>query len=86
MTDLQDLRKDVHDLRDDQQETARSCYTMAITMGKLDREIFGNGRPGLVEKMGEVQTTQKMMLKAMWIIGGALTTVGVGIIGALLMG
>lgn len=86
MSDLDCLRDSLDELREDQQETSRTCATMSVTMSKLDREIFGNGRPGLVEKMGEVQTTQKMMLTAVWVVGGSLVTVGLGIIGTLLMG
>jgi len=86
MSDIQQLRNDIHTLREDQKDTAGITNIMSVTVSKLDRELFGNGRPGLVEKMGEVQTTQKLMLKAMWVIGGALVTVGLGIIGTLLMG
>lgn len=86
MTDFDSIRDDIHELRADQQDTARSCNIMSVTVSKLDREIFGNGRPGLVSVMTEVQTTQKMMLKAVWLVGGALVTVGLGIIGTLLMG
>lgn len=86
MSDLNTIRDDIHDLRDDQQETARCTSIMSVTVSKLDREIFGNGRPGLVSVMTEVQTTQKMMLKAVWLVGGALVTVGLGILGTLLMG
>ena len=86
MSDFQTIREDLQDLRDDQQETARTCSIMSVTISKLDHQVFGNGRPGLIEKMGEVQTTQNLMLKAMWLIGGAIVTVGLGIIGALLMG
>jgi len=86
MSEIQQLRSDVHDLRDDLQDSASQTTMMCVTVAKLDRELFGNGRPGLVEKMGEVQITQKMMLKAMWLIGSGLFTVGLGVIGALLMG
>lgn len=86
MSEIQQLRNDIHDLQEDQKDTAGVTNIMSVTVSKLDRELFGNGRPGLVEKMGEVQTTQKLMLKAMWLIGGALVTIGLGIIGTLLMG
>jgi hypothetical protein len=86
MSNFETLREDLLELREDQKDTARSCSIMATTTAKLDREIFGNGRPGLVSVMTEVQTTQKMMLKAVWLVGGAVVTVGLGIIGALLMG
>ena len=86
MSDFQTIREDLLELREDQQETARTCSIMSVTISKLDHQVFGNGRPGLIEKMGEVQTTQNLMLKAMWLIGGAIVTVGLGIIGALLMG
>ena len=86
MSDLQHVRDDIQELREDQQETARTCSVMSVTLSKLDHQVFGNGRPGLIEKMGEVQITQKLMLKAMWLVGGAIVTVGLGIIGALLMG
>lgn len=86
MSDLNCLRESMDELRDEQQHTAQMCSTMAVTVSKLDRELFGNGRPGLAEKMIEVQTTQKMMLKAMWVIGSALVSIGLGIIGTLLMG
>lgn len=86
MSDLDCLRDSLHDLREDQQETARTCSVMSVTVSKLDRELFGNGRPGLVEKMGEVQATQRLMLTAIWVVGGAMVTVGIGIIGTLLMG
>ena len=86
MSNFEIIREDLLELREDQQETARACHTMSTTVSKLDREIFGNGRPGLVMVLTEVQITQKLMLKAMWLVGGAIVTVGLGIIGALLMG
>lgn len=86
MSDFNAIREDLLELREDQQDTARTCNIMSTTVSKLDREIFGNGRPGLVSVMSEVQTTQKMMLTAVWLVGGALVTVGLGIIGTLLMG
>lgn len=86
MTEIQQLRTAIHTLQEDQKDSAGVTIAMSVTVKKLDRELFGNGRPGLVEKMGEVQITQKLMLKAMWLIGGALITVGLGIIGTLLMG
>lgn len=86
MTEIQQLRKAIHDLQEEQKDSAGMTSAMSVTVSKLDRELFGNGRPGLVEKMGEVQITQKLMLKAMWIIGTAVVTTGLGIIGTLLMG
>lgn len=86
MSNFETIREDILELREDQQDTARTCNIMSTTVSKLDREIFGNGRPGLVSVMSEVQTTQKMMLTAVWLVGGALVTVGLGIIGTLLMG
>ena len=86
MSDFNAIREDIQDLRKDQQKTARCTSSMSVTVSKLDKEIFGNGRPGLVTVMTEVQTTQKMMLKAVWLVGAALVTVGLGIIGTLLMG
>ena len=86
MSTYEIIREDSLELREDQQETARCTSIMSATVSKLDREIFGNGRPGLVKVMTEVQVTQTMMLRAVWIVGGAAVTVGLGIIGTLLMG
>ena len=86
MSNFEIIREDILELREDQQETARCTSIMSTTVSKLDREIFGNGRPGLVKVMTEVQVTQTMMLRAVWIVGGAAVTVGLGIIGTLLMG
>ena len=84
MSEIQQLRNAIHDLQEDQKDVAGVTNIMSVTVAKLDRELFGNGRPGLVAKMGEVQVTQKMMLKAMWLIGGGLFTVATGILIALL--
>jgi hypothetical protein len=86
MTEIQQLRAEIKDLQVKQVKSYGKTSAMSVTVAKMDKELFGNGRPGLVQQMGEVQTTQKMILKAMWMIGGALTTVGLGILGALLMG
>jgi hypothetical protein len=54
------------------------------TVLKLDREVFGNGRPGLATQMSEIKATQKLALKVLGSIGAAGLAVLTAIAVALL--
>lgn len=78
------MRKELHNLREEQQDLVGVTRAMSGRVTKMDHEIFGNGRPGMVERLSEVQVAQKLMLKALWMLGGAGLTVATGIFLALL--
>lgn len=79
MTDTQQLTEDMLGLKNQQAGIAVSCATMASKLGRMDRELFGNGRPGLVIQMAKMQQSVKLLLWLASTIGGGSLVALVGI-------
>jgi len=62
-------------------DIALDLAEMKPRVERADREVFGNGRPGLSAQMASVQATQKLALK---ILGG-LGLAAIALLGSILV-
>lgn len=54
--------------------------SMSPMVKRADREVFGNGRPGLSTQMADIRATQRFALKVL----GTLGVAGLSALGAIL--
>lgn len=61
-----------------------TCAAIVPKVRRVDREVFGNGRPSLSTQIAEIKTTQRLALKVLGAIGiaglGLLATITVRIL------
>lgn len=65
-------------------EVAQTCATLPPRVNRIEREIFGNGRPGLASQLAGVQATQRLALRVLGGIGGGILALLTGILLKLL--
>lgn len=86
MSELQEVHDRISNLREDyvelktttahnQAQLTEICRGMTRSIVRIEHELFGNGREGLVSRVTSLCTTQKTMVKAAWTLVGALLAV-----------
>lgn len=73
------IRDDLCDLKEQHRETSATVSAMAPRVKRIDHELFGNGRPGLIVQMAKMQQQVRMGIWLAASIGTASLTALVGI-------
>ncbi len=74
------MQDDMIRLEDKVDEISGHVCSMVPLVEKADREVFGNGRPGLSTQMADIRATQRLALKVL----GALGVAGLGMLCTIL--
>lgn len=77
---VQQLNEQHQGLREDNRQFGEAMASVVPRVEKLDRAMFGNGQPGVLPQMAAMQATQRLMLRALWLLAGLGTSVGSAIL------
>ncbi len=74
MSEFQELGEKIDNL-------AETMAGLAPKIEHADRELYGNGQPGLVKQMARVENTQRLALKVL----GAIGVTALGLLSGILL-
>ncbi len=75
------MQDDIIRLEEKVDEIGNHVCSMSPMVKRADREVFGNGRPGLSTQMADIRATQRLALKVL----GTLGVAGLTALGAILV-
>ncbi len=70
--ELGQLAEDVSELKSQHAGIAATCRGMALRIKRMDKVIYGNGRPGLLEQVARTQQSVKVLTWVAGTVGGAV--------------
>ena len=76
MTEIQELRADIAVLTEKVEESTGVQIRQEVLVTRMDKEVFGNGGPGLIKEMVRIRTLMKINM-------GVFAVVGVSTVAAL---
>ena len=78
---LQDVESDLAHMKERHEALAATCMSTSQTVARMDRELFGNGQPGLVVQVAQLQQSVKLLMKVAGVVG---TGIILGLVGIFL--
>ncbi len=75
------MEDDMIRLEEKVDEIGSHVCSMSPMVKRADREVFGNGRPGLSTQMADIRATQRLALKVL----GSLGVAGLTVLGSILI-